>query len=44
MDLASIQFLTFIFCIDNYITRSFFRKLQMETIQADMFSAENARF
>ena len=37
-------FLTFVICIDNYITGSFFRRLQMETMQADMFSAENARF
>lgn len=45
MDLAFIQlFLTFVICIDDYITGSFLRRLQMETMQADMFSAENARF
>lgn len=45
MDLAFIQFFfTFIICIDNYITGSFFRELQKETIQTDMFPAENARF
>lgn len=45
MDLALIQFfLTFIFCIDNYITRTFLKNYKWKTIQTDMFSAENERF